>query len=497
MIRILVNECKQEVSSFNPVLSHYDDFTIHSGPDIIAANKDVGSEMSGALDVFRRRSDVEVVPGYSARAITSAGTMADADFNRMATEFLNAVRNTNGIDAIYYSLHGALASETELDPEGYLLAETRKIVGEKTPIVISMDLHGIITDRILQHIDALTLYHTYPHVDFYQTGERAAQLLLKIIDGAAKPASVRVRIPALVRGYELITDIGMFGQCVRETIAIENSVGGLSGGMFIGNPFTDVPELCSNVYLCTNNDPQRAESEAIAIAKRFWEMREHLQQPLTSLKESVRIAIEAKGRVVLVDAADATSSGASGDSNAVLRALIEGGYQKTVLIPIVDRPAVEMAFKSGVGAMIRTKIGGSLDPRFTPIEMDLRVRILSDGYFRNESHGSYWDAGRTAILQSENYMLVATSRPVSLYDRSLFLAHGQDPATFAATVVKSPHCQPQFFADGAERLINIDAPGSTSANLKSLGHKVCARPIFPLDEGVTFTPKAQHFTRIK
>ncbi len=497
MVRILVNECKQEISSFNPVLSHYDDFAVHFGADIVAVNQGVQSEMGGALAVFARRPDVAVVPGFSARAITSTGTMAAADFDRMAAEFLDAVRNARDIDAIYYSLHGALASETELDPEGYLLAETRKIVGERMPIVISMDLHGILTNRILEHVDALTLYHTYPHVDFYQTGERAARLLLRIIDGDVKPVSVRVRIPALVRGYELITDTGMFGECVRKTIAFENNPGGLSGGMFIGNPFTDVPELCSNVYLCADNDPERAEREAIAIARQFWEMREHLQQPLTSLKESVQVAIGAKGRVVLVDAADATSSGASGDSNAILRALVEAGYEKTVLIPIVDRPAVEEAFKAGVGSTIRTRIGGSLDPRFAPLDMELRVRMLSDGHFRNESHASYWDGGRTAVLQSGNYMLVATSRPVSLYDRSLFLAHGQDPAVFAATVVKSPHCQPQFFADGAEALINIDAPGSTSANLKSLGHRVCPRPIFPLDEGVTFTPKAQYFSRIK
>ena len=55
----------------------------------------------------------------------------------------------------------------------------------------------------------------------------------------------------------------------------------------------------------------------------FWAMREHLHQPLTSLRESVRLASEATGRVILVDAADATSSGASGDSNAILRALLE------------------------------------------------------------------------------------------------------------------------------------------------------------------------------
>src|SRR6476660_1488760 len=137
MIRILVNECKQEVSSFNPVFSKYEDFDVHVGKDIIAVNQNVGSEMAGALAVFARRSDVEVVPGFSARAITSTGTMADADLQRLCGEFLDAVRNARDIDAIYFSLHGALASETEYDPEGFLLAETRRIVGEKMPIVIS------------------------------------------------------------------------------------------------------------------------------------------------------------------------------------------------------------------------------------------------------------------------------------------------------------------------------------------------------------------------
>ena len=36
----------------------------------------------------------------------------------------------------------------------------------------------------------------------------------------------------------------------------------------------------------------------------------------------------------MVDAADATSSGASGDSNVILRALIEADYQGRALIPI-------------------------------------------------------------------------------------------------------------------------------------------------------------------
>ncbi|MEZ4623515.1 MAG: MlrC C-terminal domain-containing protein [Thermomicrobiales bacterium] len=50
---------------------------------------------------------------------------------------------------------------------------------------------------------------------------------------------------------------------------------------------------------------------------------------------------------MLIDAADATSSGASGDSNAVLRGLIDGGYDGSVLFPIVDAPAVAAAFEAG------------------------------------------------------------------------------------------------------------------------------------------------------
>ena len=59
-----------------------------------------------------------------------------------------------------------------LDPEGYLLEEARKILGNDVPIVISMDLHGILTAKMLQNINGLASFHTYPHVDFGDTGQR-------------------------------------------------------------------------------------------------------------------------------------------------------------------------------------------------------------------------------------------------------------------------------------------------------------------------------------
>ena len=121
--------------------------------------------------------------------------------------------------------------------------------------------------------------------------------------------------------------------------------------------------------------------------------------------------------------------------------------------------------------------------------------MLSDGRFRSESFGQEWYAGTTAVLEADNYTLVVSSRPVHLYDRSLFLAHGQDPKQFDLVVVKSPHCQPHMYADWCGRLINVDAPGATSANVRRLGHTRCRRPLFPLDADVAFAPQVRLFQR--
>ncbi len=496
MPRLLIAECIHEICSFNPAPTRYEDFAIQCGPALFEYHRRLGTEVGGALGVFEAEPDLEVVPTFGARGITSGGTIDHADFERLAREMLSAVRSAGPVDGAYFALHGAMATPTEPDPEGYFLQEARKILGEEIPIVASFDLHGILTDRILTHADAITLYHTYPHVDFRQTGERSARLLIRLLRKEIRPVTARVAIPALVRGDELITATGVFGRIVDDAKQIETGPRGVSAGMFIGNPFTDVPELCCNSVVVTDGDAMRAEREALRLATEFWEHRQRMQARLTGLAESVRIAKETKGTVILMDPADATSSGASGDSNAILRALLEAGYTGRALIPIVDASAVTVALRAGIGGKVATNVGGTIDPkRHFPLPIEGKVRMLSDGILRSESFGQTWFAGPTAVLEINNITLVATTRPVHLYDRSLFYAHGLEPKNFDLVVVKSPHCQPHMYAEWCAKLINVDAPGSTSANLPTLGHTQCARPIFPLDGDVRFEAKAKVFSR--
>ena len=495
-MRILIGECKQEVSSFNPVLSGYQDYEVAWGQAILDYHRGLNTEIAGALDVFGERADVELVPTYSARTTVSGGTLARPSFERIRREFMEAVRAAPQVDGIYLSLHGAMAAEGEDDPEGLFLTEIRAMVGEATPIVVSLDLHGVLTERMLAQSDAIVAYHTYPHVDFAKTGARAALLLLRILAGEVRPVTAYVPIPALVRGDELKTATGLFGRMIRQAQSIEAAAGGLSAGMFIGNPFTDVTDLRSNAFVVTDNDPTRAEREAIALAQDFWSVRERLQAKLVPLADAVAAAKAAQGTVILVDAADATSSGASGDSNLIVAALLAAGYTCRVLATVVDPIAVRAAFAAGVGATVETTVGGQLDNRrFAPLPVRARVHLLSEGRFISESNGAVWVSGPTAVLVADNVTWVAMTHAVSLYDRSLFLAHGQEPRRFDAVVVKSPHCQPHMFDEWAEATINVDAAGSTSANLPTLGHVRCARPIFPLDPGGTFTPRSKLFGR--
>jgi len=492
--RVLIAECKQEVSAFNPRLSRYEDFAIDRCAALLAYHRGVRNEVGGALRVFGALG-VTVAPALGARAITSGGALAAGCFHNLASELLDAVAGAGPADAIYLSLHCAMASEDQMDLEGYLIERTRDLAGPRTPIVVSLDLHGILTAKMLEHSDGIVAYHTYPHVDFFKTGMRAARLPLRIQRREVAPVAARVFIPALVRGDELITETGLYGRLIEQARNIENGPRGLSAAILIGNPFTDVPELGSAVLVTLDDDAEAAAGEAEQLGREFWSVRESLKARLTNLDESVRAALAARGRVVLVDAADAPNSGASGDGNAILRSLLDAGCARRALIPIVDPAAVDEAWSAGVGADIAVNPGGAIDTRrFRPVRVNARVAQLSDGHPRSESHGELWEAGRTAVLVAGTLVVIATSRPVC--DRALFLAHGLEPSAFDINVVKSPDCQPHFFNEGAECAINVDAPGSSSANLPTLGHRRCRRPMYPLDASVAFEPKAEVFRRI-
>ncbi|MBL8588406.1 MAG: M81 family metallopeptidase [Methylobacteriaceae bacterium] len=493
--RVLIVECMQEISSFNPVPSGYENFHIERGDEMLA-QAGLNTALGGALPVFAAAGMTPVF-AIAARA-GSAGLLSAPGWARLSGEVIAAARAAaaGGVDGVYFSLHGAMGADGELDPEGHLLEATRAIVGPQIPIVVSLDLHGILTDKMLRQIDGLAIYHTYPHVDFADTGERAARCLTRLMTRPTHSVIARVVIPALVRGDELVTKSGCYGDIIREAQRLERDGTALAAGVMIGNPFTDVPELCSQTIVACDGDSAAAEREALRLAQEFWPQRHRMQGKLIGLDRAIAQARTIRRPVVFTDAADATSSGATGDSNVILAALKAQGYDRRALAQIVDAPAAAAAHRAGVGATIEVDLGGSLDRRrFTPMRVKARVQLLSDGKSRLETMKIGLDAGPTAVLTFDTFTVVVFSKTLSLFDRAMYYANGLDPRDFDLVVVKSPHTEHHMYDAWCEKNFNIDAPGATSANLRSLGHTICARPMFPLDDDVVFSPKATLYRR--
>ena len=65
----------------------------------------------------------------------------------------------------------------------------------------------------------------------------------------------------------------------------------------------------------TDGDAAAAEREATRLAQEFWPLRFRMQGKLIALDRAIAQATSIDGPVIFTDAADATSSGASGDSN--------------------------------------------------------------------------------------------------------------------------------------------------------------------------------------
>ena len=193
-------------------------------------------------------------------------------------------------------------------------------------------------------------------------------------------------------------------------------------------------------------------------------------------------------------AAGAMSSGATEESNTIIVALKNANYGGWVLAQIVDPAAAAFAHEAGVGATGTVTLGGEVDPgRYAAVTVQAVVALLSDGQAQLETMGMDLEAGPTAVLKFENFIIVVLSHSVSLFDRALYYANSCNPRGFDLVMMKLSHAEFHMYDAWIEKNFNIDAPGATSANITSLSHTICARPTYPPGPAIKFVPKATIF----
>src|ERR1700736_4534976 len=89
-----------------------------------------------------------------------SGIVTDAAFEQINAMMLDAVDAKGPIDGVLLHLHGAMVSESHEDAEGELLARLRHRLGPDVPVVVTLDLHANVTQRIADNANALIAYRT-------------------------------------------------------------------------------------------------------------------------------------------------------------------------------------------------------------------------------------------------------------------------------------------------------------------------------------------------
>lgn len=442
--------------------------------------------VGGMLSVLNARG-VDVVPLLVASACPS-GPLKSACYRELKDALLKQLKSASPVDGVLLPLHGAAAAEDVGDLEGDLIAAVRSIVGPEIPIVVTLDLHADVTELMVESADAILAWETYPHRDTFSTGVRGAKMLLDMLDGKCRPTMAMAKVPVIVSAVHGGTeDGGPFDEIMRFAKSHERCNGVLSTSVFLVHPYLDLPGMGGGGLVITDGDAEQAKSLATQIAMRYWSRRFDLEPKLYSPTEAIeRGLLIDGGPVLLVETADCCGGGASGDSVATLRALLECHVTQTSLVPVVDPEAAAACHAVGIGQNISLELGHKIDPKWgSSISVKGEIVSIGDGKFVYGA-GGVWEhqeasMGPTAVLKIGAIQILIMSRPTYDWRDEQFQSVGLGPAEAKFVVVKNPMNYQMAYANIAKAALILDTPGPTPATLRHQQYKKLQRPYFPAD----------------
>ena len=269
----------------------------------------------------------------------------------------------------------------------------------------------------------------------------------------------------IVPGENARTTTGPFSDVMDQVKRLEREPGILAASAYTVQPWLDLPEMGCGVVVVTDGEAARADAEADRLARAFWQRRSDFSPRLVPMPEAIDRALADDRRpFVFSDSADAPSSGAPGDSTALLEALLDREIRDIALLNIVDPRAVSAAHDAGVGATLQLTVGATFSSTFyKPVTFTAYVKSLSDGSFRNKGpgfQGVEFRMGRTAVVVAGGIHLVIMEQPVIQWDPELYRSQGLEPTEAKIVVAKSPVAFRAAYDSLAAEIIVLDLPGA-------------------------------------
>ncbi|HET9016410.1 MAG TPA: M81 family metallopeptidase [Thermomicrobiaceae bacterium] len=494
-MRVAIGGISHESSTFATVPTRLADFEQRSlveGDDLIDRLQGTRTPVGGFLDAARDAA-FEVVPTIFASATPGGPVTAEATetLTRRLVAGLGAALASGPLDGVLLALHGAMVSELDDDGESYVLRAVREVVGPDLPVIVTLDLHGNITEEMVALATIAVAYDEYPHTDPYERGYEAGLLMARVVRGGAHPTAAIVKLPLLPALQRQYTHAEPMQGVKRLAHEIEHEPGILNVSYLPGFPWADIVPAGFSVIVTSDDDPGQARDAARRLAGYVWGRRDEFVVRPVPVDEAVRRAMAAPaGPIVLADIGDNPGGGAPADGTVLLEALLRLGATNAVVVPLNDAEAAREAFAAGVGGRVALRLGGKVDTfHGEPLAVTGRVVRLSDGRFVHTgpmSTGVEMNMGPTALLELEGERGGRVEVVVSTYryqptDLEVLRSQGIEPTAKQIIAVKSSVHFRAAFTPVAREIVEVDTPGLTSPKLETLEFRKLTRPIYPLD----------------
>ncbi|MEM6741001.1 MAG: M81 family metallopeptidase [Pseudomonadota bacterium] len=474
--RIAIAGFQHETNSFAPFLTDFADFEMADswpgllrGDAVIAKTRGLNLPIAGFAEAAAT-GGATLIPLLWCAA-EPGGPVRQAAFDAIAEEILVGIRRAGALDGLYLDLHGAMITEQHRDGEGALLARLRTALGPDLPLVLSLDLHANVSERMVALSDAITVFRTYPHLDMAETGARAwTQLARCLREG--RPAKARRKARFLVPAHAQHTE----AEPARGLYRALPDTAEVSVDMALGFTAGDTPDRFPAI-LAYGRNQMAADAAAEAALARLDAARGVFDGRLLSADAAVAKAMAAREArpVVLADVQDNPGAGASSDTTGLLRALVASGAERALLGLVHDPALAAQAHSLGCGATFDGALGGRSGVLGdAPFCARFRVEALHDGricYTGAMYRGGVGTLGPSCALSlpasRADLRVVVTSVRNQCLDLAHFTAFGLDPAAAWIVGVKSTAHFRAAFAPIAGRVIAVAAPGLFPCDLSS------------------------------
>ena len=488
-MKIAIGAFSIESNSFARGATTLDDFKkqiFFIGPEITRDCAGSTTELAGAWDALTS-AGVEIFPTLVATSSPRPPVTDDA-FQVISNGIVDAI--PADVDGVYLSLHGAAYCQGDDDPEGSLLEKVRAKIGPTKLISISLDLHAYYTKKMLKYADIATAYRTAPHIDLYETGKRAAELLVQSLKSGIHPKTYRAEIPMITSAERHDNTQGPFKELIDLCRQAEENPGVMTASLLATQPWLDVEELGWKVIVTTTGKDVDGAPIAEKIADAAWQRREQFMETVAlTPAEALHQAVAETGLCAISDLGDATNGGSPGDSTALLREALLSQDSGTFLLSIADATAATTAYEKGIGNEITLALcegkPGEYNERITITGHIEKIANKKIQYTHPAAGGSFDDPGKSVLIKITSSPLttyvVLHSNPVRVIDPVIYEMFDLDVREFSAVQAKSPNGFKVGFARVTTKYRLANTEGPTSADLFTLEFTKRPEPLFPFE----------------